>query len=251
MKISVITVTYNCSEVLNDCITSVKNQSYKNIEHLVIDGGSSNDTMKLLRANQHHFTVLVSEPDYGIYDAMNKGIKLAKGDVIGFLNSDDFYNNNDVLLKVANLFKSDANLNACYADLVYTDKVNTSKIIRYWKPGEFIFGSFSKGWSPPHPTLFVRKSIYERIGCFNLKYKISSDVDLMMRLLEVHKIRVRYIPELWIRMRLGGLSNKNFKNILKQNLDVLRALKSNNLIANPFSFFIHKIYLRAKQFLKI
>ena len=178
---------------------------------------------------------------------MNKGLKIAKGEVIGFLHSDDIYENADILSKVANVFKKNASLDACYADLIYV-KTNISKIVRYWKSNKFIVGSFSKGWSPPHPTFFVRRSVYERYGNFNLKYSVVSDVELMMRLMEVHNIKTQHFNEIWIRMRLGGLSNKNFKSILNQNQDILKALMSHNLKSNIIIFVISKILLRLKQF---
>lgn len=250
MKISIITVTYNCSDVLNHCLTSVKNQSYKNIEHIVIDGGSSNNTMELLKAKKNQLSFLLSEPDKGVYDAMNKGIENAKGDIIGFLNADDFYANHKVLSKVADLFKSNSKLDACYADLNYVNPKDTTKIIRYWKSNKFVSGLFSKGWCPPHPTFFVRSSIYKKYGKFNLKYRISSDVDLMIRFLEVYRIRTKYVSEVWVKMRLGGISNSSLKNIILQNIDVLRALKSYRLNSNFIIFFSHKIIIRIKQFLK-
>jgi len=248
LKISIITVAYNCKSVLNHCLDSVAAQSYDNIEHIVIDGASTDGTLSLLNSRRNNLAMIVSEPDDGIYDAMNKGIKLAKGDIIGFLNSDDFYASNEVLSRVASVFKDDPSLELCYSDLTYNDQVDTSRVIRYWKSSNFILGTFSKGWCPPHPTFFVRRSMYERYGNFDLSYSIASDIELMMRFLEVHKRNARYIPELWVKMRMGGLSNKNIKNIVDQNLEVLRALRSHNLSANPISFFANKIFLRGKQF---
>jgi glycosyltransferase involved in cell wall biosynthesis len=181
---------------------------------------------------------------------MNKGINVATGDIIGFLNSDDFYASNNVLSRVASIFKDNSYLDSCYADLAYVDPLDISKNIRYWRSSKFVSGLFSKGWCPPHPTFFVRRSVYQRFGNFNLHYRIASDVELMMRFLEVQKINSRYIPELWIKMRLGGTTNKSFKNIVMQNKEVLHALKSHNLSVNWISFFIYKIINRVLQFLK-
>jgi glycosyltransferase involved in cell wall biosynthesis len=250
MKISIITVTFNSVSVINDCLKSVKLQKYENIEHIIIDGASTDGTLSLLESKREQFGALISKSDKGIYDAMNKGIKIASGDIIGFLNSDDFYANNDILSKVAKIFKNNLSLDACYADLIYTDQNDISKDIRYWKSSKFTPGLFSKGWCPPHPTFFVRSSVYEQFGNFNLNYRIASDVELMMRFIEVHKINVRYIPELWIKMRMGGTTNNNFKNILIQNKEVLHALDSHNLSNNLISFFVHKIISRGLQFLK-
>jgi glycosyltransferase involved in cell wall biosynthesis len=250
VKISVITPTYNSESVIKDCIESVANQSYKNFEHLVIDGASTDRTLQILQEYQNHLTVLLSQPDHGIYDAMNKGINLATGSVIGFLNSDDFYINNNILTKVADIFIEDTLLDACYADLLYTDKLDTSRIVRYYKSKKFVPGAFAKGWCPPHPTFFLRRSVFERFGYFNLNYSIAADVELMMRLLEINNIRVRYVPELWVKMRMGGVTNKNLKNICNQNQEVLRALRSHRLPTNIILFFLFKIFRRAMEFFR-
>jgi glycosyltransferase involved in cell wall biosynthesis len=250
MKISIITVTLNSASVINHCLDSVQHQKHDDIEHIIIDGASTDGTLLLLESKREQFKVLISEPDKSIYDAMNKGIKVATGDIIGFLNSDDFYASNNVLSGVANIFKDNPFLDACYADLIYIDSYDTSKNIRYWQSSKFVSGLFAKGWCPPHPTFFVRRSVYQRFGNFDLNYRIASDIELMMRFLEVQKINSRYIPELWIKMRLGGTTNKNFKNIVMQNKEVLHALKSHNLSVNWISFFIHKIINRVLQFLK-
>ena len=248
MKISIITVTYNCVSVLTDCLNSVASQSHNNIEHIVIDGASTDGTLSLLNSKIDRLATLVSELDEGIYDAMNKGIKIAKGDIIGFLNSDDFYANNEVISKVVSEFKKEPSLDACYADLIYVNQSNTSKIVRNFKSSEFRQGLFSKGWCPPHPTFFVRRSVYERYGNFDLNYRIASDVDLMMRFLEIHKIKSRHIPEVWVKMRMGGTTNKNFKNIWAQNQEVLSSFDKNGLSVNLIIFVIYKIFSRFKQF---
>ena len=248
MKISIITVSYNSENFIESCINSLINQSYKNIEYITIDGLSTDNTLKIIKKYSKYISAIISEPDKGIYDAMNKGIKIAKGEIIGFLHSDDLYINNNVLSKVADIFRENPSLDACYADLMYVKQTDTSRIVRYWKSNKFILGSFSKGWSPPHPTFFVRRSVYERFGVFNLNYPIVSDVELMMRFLEINKIQTLYLNEVWIKMRMGGSSNKNFKSILEQNFDVLRALRNHHLNNNMIIFFINKIGSRLKQF---
>jgi len=250
MKISIITVVWNNINTINDTINSVLSQNYNNIEYIVIDGGSTDGTLSLLKSRSDQLSVLISEPDKGIYDAMNKGIKLARGDVIGFLNSDDFYFNDEVIKKIAKEFAKDPFLEASYADLIYVDKTNTSKIIRYFKSSKFKQGLFLKGWCPPHPTFFVRKSVYERYGNFNLNYNLASDVDLMMRFLEKYKIKSHYTSEIWVKMRMGGVSNKNLKNIWTQNKEILNSIYKNGLKVNPISFFIHKIISRLQQYIK-
>lgn len=214
----------------------------------MIDGASLDGTLDVLRAHRDSLAVLVSELDGGIYDAMNKGLALATGDIVGFLNSDDFYASDDVLSRVSEVFAQDPSLDACYADLIYTDQIDTSHTVRFWESSDFVPGAFSQGWCPPHPTFFVRGSVYDRFGRFNWGYRIASDVELMMRFLEVHKIRVRYVPEVWVKMRMGGTTNKSLKNIWVQNQEVLRALRRHGLPANSIRFFGHKLLSRGKQF---
>ena len=250
MKISIVTVTYNSISTIENCLSSIIEQTFKDIDYVVVDGSSTDGTLDLLKKNSKYISTLISQPDNGIYHAMNKGISLAKGDIIGFLNSDDFYVNDQIIDKVAKVFSEDPSIEACYADLIYVNQKDTSKVIRYWKSDKFKSGSFTKGWSPPHPTFFVRSSVYKRYGNFNLKYKFASDVELMMRLIEVCKIRVKYIPEIWVKMRIGGVSNKSLKNILIQNKEVLHALREHQLPVNLIIFFINKIILRFQQFLK-
>ena len=250
MKISIITVVLNNVNTIVDTINSVLCQKYKNIEYIVIDGGSTDGTLSLLKSRRHQLSTLVSEPDRGIYDAMNKGLKLANGDIIGFLNADDFYCNSEVISKVAREFELDSFLEANYADLIYVDKINTSKSIRYFKSSEFKQGLFLKGWCPPHPTFFVRKSVYERFGNFNLKYNLASDVDLMMRFLEKYKIKSLYKPETWVKMRMGGVSNKNLKNIWLQNMEILNSIYNNGLTVNPIIFFFYNIISRINQYIR-
>jgi glycosyltransferase involved in cell wall biosynthesis len=250
MKISIITVVWNNVKTIKDTIDSVLSQTYKNIDYIVIDGGSTDGTLSLLESRRDQLSALVSEPDEGIYDAMNKGIKLAKGDVIGFLNSDDFYLNDKVISKVASEFERDIFLDASYANLVYVDQTNTSKIIRYFKTGEFKQGLFLKGWCPAHPTFFVRKSVYERNGNFDLNYHFASDVELMMRFLEIHKIKSLYIPEVMVKMRMGGVSNRNLKNIWLANKEIINSFHKNGLQVNSIIFFIYKIISRLKQYIK-
>ena len=203
----------------------------------MIDGASTDNTMSILKKNQSHSTKLISEPDRGIYDAMNKGINLADGEIIGFLNSDDFYANNEVLSKVSGIFKSNPLLDACYSDLIYVDKLRTSKTIRYFKSCSFIPGLFSKRMVPTSSNIFCEAVNIQKYGNFDLNFKIASDVDLMMRFLEVNKIRSLYIPEVWVKMRMGGITNKSLKNILLQNWEIINSIKKNGLNISFLSFF--------------
>lgn len=249
MKISIITVSYNSETTIKETINSVSRQEYIDKEHLIIDGASKDNTIHIVKQNSDKNLNVFVEKDKGIYYAMNKGLSLAKGDIIGFLNSDDFYASNNVLSTVAKIFAEDPTLEACYSDLVYVTQSDTSKIIRYWKSGTFHNGSFSDGWCPPHPTFFARRSVYEKYGNFNTNYMIASDAELMMRFLEVKKIKVKYIPEIWVNFRLGGISNNSLKNIYKQNFEVLKSLKKHKLQFNIFNFFLRKIMIKYKQFL--
>jgi len=244
----VITVCYNSESFISCAINSVLSQTFSNIEFIVVDGGSKDNTVSIIQSFGNKISYFVSEEDEGIYDAMNKGIMFAKGDVIGFLNSDDFYESNDVLSRVAEVFEKDPSLDACYADLIYTEQSDIFRMVRYWRSGDFVPSSFSSGWCPPHPTFFVRSYVYKRFGSFDLNYHIASDVELMMRFLEVYKIGVQYIPEVWVKMRMGGTTNKSLKNIWAQNQEVLRALRNHGLASNPIRFFGHKLLSRGKQF---
>jgi len=248
MKISIITATFNSIKNIEDCVNSVRKQSYDNIEHIIVDGASKDNTVPFLKSKFNKFTKIVSEEDNGIYDAMNKGVKLANGDLIAFLNSDDFYANDNVVAKIVNLFKNEPSIDACYSDLIYIDKVNILKTIRYLKSCEFKPGLFLKGWCPPHPTFIARRSVFKRYGDFDLNYPLASDFDLMMRFLEIHRIKSMYIPEVWVHMRIGGVTNKNLKNILQQNLEILNSFKKNGLSLNVFRFFFNKIISRFNQF---
>ena len=250
MKVSIITVTFNSSSFISHCLDSVKNQTHNDIEHIVIDGASTDGTLSILKSKTNQLAELISETDNGIYEAMNKGLKIATGDIIGFLNSDDFYANNNVLKNVSELFREDSTLEACYSNLVYVDALETSKIIRFWKSENFVPGMFSKGWCPPHPTFFVKSSVYRRHGNFDTNYKLASDAELMMRFMEVKKIKVKYEPKLWVKFRIGGVSNKSLKNITIQNIEVLKALKNHGLKFNYITFFLKKLILKIKQFIQ-
>jgi glycosyltransferase involved in cell wall biosynthesis len=248
MKISIITVCYNSAQTIGDTLKSVHGQTYGNIEHIIVDGQSIDATLSVIAIEGAHVAKLVSEADKGIYDAMNKGIALATGEIIGFINADDFYASSDALAKVAAVF-SDPNVEACYGDLCYVKQENTSALVRYWKSSEFHPGAFASGWCPPHPTFFVRREVYQRFGGFDLSYKIAADVELMMRFMEARKIRTRYIPTVLVKMRMGGTTNRNLGNILIQNREILRALQSHGLKSSVWRLIGSKLFSRGLQFL--
>jgi len=228
LKISIITAVYNNQKTIKCAIESVLSQKYPFIEYIVIDGASNDGTLNVLNNNKANIDLLISEVDKGVYDAFNKGIKHATGDVIGFLHADDVYENSDVLTKIASVFENSDN-DALYGDLVYVKSNNLKKVIRYWKAGNYTKNSFYRGWMPPHPTLFIRKSIYNKFGGFNSKYKISADYDLILRFLFTKKIKASYIQEVLVRMRNGGLSNRSFKNIYIKTTEDYLILRENNV----------------------
>ena len=246
MKISVITVAYNSAKTISDTLGAVAMQTHTDIEHLVIDGASKDGTVEMVRSHTNPQIRLISEPDKGIYDAMNKGLAQATGEVVGFLNSDDFYANAAVLAKIASAFQDPA-VDACYADLVYVTQDN-SRVVRYWKSKPFSKGDFAKGWCPAHPTFYVRKSVIERLGLFDQAYKLAADMEFMMRYLERGQVRAAYIPHVLVRMRLGGVSNQSWKNIVLQNKEIFAALRKNGIPFSRMWFAANKVVSRLNQF---
>ena len=246
MKISIITVVWNNNKTIKNAIDSVLSQTYKNIEYIVIDGASSDGTVEIVQSYGDKINTFVSEKDKGIYDAMNKGIALATGNVIGILNSDDFYASNTIVAEVMNEFKAKS-VDSVYGDLVYVNSEDTNKIVRYWKSQTFNEKLFKKGWHPAHPTFFVKKEIYDKYGSFNLDFKIAADYELMLRFLEKEKITSSYIPKVFVKMRIGGESNQSLKNIIQANLESYAAWKKNELYINSFVFLL-KPLSKIKQY---
>lgn len=247
LKISIITVCYNSESTISDTINSVASQNYPEVEHIVVDGASKDATMNIVRPSPS-IARYVSEPDGGIYDAMNKGISMVTGDIVGTLNADDFYADNNVLTEVARVF-ADPEVDACYADLVYVAQNDTSKIVRYWKSRPFQPGLFKRGWMPAHPTFFVRRHLYEELGGFDLDYKLQSDFELTMRFLEIYRINAVYIPRIIISMRIGGASNQSIRNVVTGNIEAYKACKKNHLSILP-TFSILKVLSRVPQFFR-
>ena len=232
MKISIITATYNSAATVRDSLACIASQSYPHIEHIIVDGVSKDNTLSIVNEFAHVAKV-ISEKDNGIYDAMNKGVQLAKGDVIGILNSDDFYTSPSVLTKVAAAFE-DPNVDAVYGDLQYVKANNVQVVIRTWKSGSYKKKYLYYGWMPPHPTFFVRRSIYEKCGLFNTNLRSAADYELMLRVLLKYDMQVKYIPEVLVKMRAGGMSNASLKNRFRANKEDEMAWKLNNL--KPYFF---------------
>lgn len=244
MKISIITVCFNSASTIEETILSVAAQKYADKEHLVIDGASTDDTVEILR---RHSSIAhwVSEADRGIYDAMNKGVAMASGEIVGTLNADDVYADDTVLSQIAEVF-ADPAVEACYADLVYVDKHHPDKVVRYWKSCPYKAGLFERGWMPAHPTFFVRRRVYEQFGTFDLNFSRQADFELTMRFLAVHGIKSVYIPRIWVKMRAGGISNNSVRGMIKGNLEAWRACRKNKLDVGPF-FMLTKIMSRVPQ----
>jgi len=248
VKITIITVCYNSGKTIEETLQSVKAQRYSNVEYIIIDGGSTDNTLEIIQSFRSNIHQIISEPDKGIYDAMNKGIALATGDVIGLLNADDIYANDNVLTHVAKAFQ-DPMLDACFSDLIYFSSHSPDKVLRYWRGSAFRPGLFAKGWCPAHPTFFVRRGVYDRFGVFDISYKGGNDVELMMRFLEKHRIRSEYLPEVMVKMRAGGVSNNSVKGIVQQNRQILIAAKKLDIAISPWLFILHKVLSRLTQWI--
>jgi glycosyltransferase len=246
MKVSIITATCNSARTIRDTITSVNKQTYRNVEHIIIDGASIDKTLQMAEFYGHTGPV-VSERDNGIYHAMNKGVRLAKGDIIGILNSDDFYPDAEVIEKVMKAFE-DKNVDAVYGDLLFIDANNTNKVNRKWIAGGYDKKLFYKGWMPPHPTFFVRREVYEKFGSFDLNLKSSSDYELLLRFLLLHDVEVKYLPGVMVHMRQGGQSNKSIYHRLMAHKEDYMAWKSNGLSPKWYTLTM-KPLRKLKQFM--
>ncbi|WP_442796386.1 glycosyltransferase family 2 protein [Pelobium manganitolerans] len=247
MRISVITATYNSQAFLKTALDSFIAQSYINKELVIVDGKSTDDTLEILASKHQHINTIVSEPDKGIYDALNKGIQLATGDVIGILHSDDFFADENVLAGVKQKFDEDVKLDAVYGDLQYINRENPDKIIRNWISGEYNINNFKRGWMPPHPALFIKKRCFKKFGLYDLGYKSAADYDLILRFLFKHQIETAYLPKVLTKMRVGGLSNRSFKNRLNANREDRMALEKNG-VPNPLLVSVLKPLSKIGQF---
>ncbi len=249
MKISIITVVRNNEKTVRDCLKSVYSQDYPKdkVEHIVLDGASTDATYQHILQHKNQLAYFESKADNGIYDAMNKGIQLATGDIVGILNSDDVYADNTILSKVAEWFKNNPSKVLLWADLEYYKK---NKLFRYWQSSEFVPGLFSLGWNPPHPTFFVKKQVYEELGAFDLSFNWANDIELMLRFLEKNNLPGGYLPQVLVHMQAGGVSNRSLINIIKQNYYIYVAFKKNNLKFSVIHFVFYKFFSRIKQFVR-
>ncbi|MDP1832899.1 MAG: glycosyltransferase family 2 protein [Geothrix sp.] len=231
-SISLITVVRNNPLVAQAVASGLEQAFPGRIESIVIDGASTDGTLAALAPLRSRIAHLVSEPDKGIYDAMNKGLRLATGDLVGLLNADDLYQDDQVFARVARAFE-DPTVEACYGDLVYVRADNPSRVLRYWRSGPPRPEAFQWGWMPPHPTFFVRRGVYERLGLFDTRYRIAADYEFMLRVLLKHRLKTAYLPQVLVRMRAGGASNGSLKGILRANAECRRAFRDLDLPCTP------------------
>jgi glycosyltransferase involved in cell wall biosynthesis len=235
MKISIITVVYNNKETILDAINSVLSQEYDDLEYIIVDGASTDGTVEVIKKAVKRYPErnmkFVSETDHGIYDAMNKGIRLATGDIIGILNSDDFYINNDVISTVVNVFMAQ-NVDSVFADLVYVRADDLDKIVRYYSSATFHPKKMAYGWMPAHPTFFAKIKIYEQYGLYKTDYRIAADYELIARFLVKNKVSYSYISQVLVKMRTGGASTRNLKSNWILNKEILRACAENGIKTN-------------------
>lgn len=248
INVSIITVVLNNRACIEDCIRSVLSQSYPHIEYIVVDGGSTDGTLDIIRKYEDRIARWQSEPDDGIYDAMNKGIRMATGDVIGILNSDDCYANGDIIACAVDCI-SNNKVESCYGDLVYVNARDANRAVRCWKSGGYKRDNFKKGWMPPHPTFFVRRYLYEKYGLFNLTFPLAADYELMLRMLYKNNVSTAYTNRCMVKMRTGGRNHPGILNTFNNMLSDYRAWRVNGLTPNPLTFLM-KPFFKLPQYVK-
>ncbi len=244
--ISVITVSFNSRETIADTIESVAAQTHPRIEHIVVDGASTDGTLEVLQRYGSTLSKVVSEPDEGIYAAMNKGLAMATGDIVGTLNSDDVYVDENVLGMVAGVFQEDA-VDVCYGDIFYVEKGDLNRIVRHWKSEPFRPGLFEQGWMPPHPAFFIRRRVLGRVGPFEAGYRFAADFDFMLRALHVQQLRSTYLPRELVKMRTGGETNSSVLKVLKGNIEAYKSCRKYGLGVSPL-FIVKKILRKLPQY---
>lgn len=238
MKISIVTATYNRAKTLRETLDSVLAQTHRDIEHIIVDGGSTDGTVELIKEYEARYNgrlKWVSEKDKGVYDAMNKGMKMATGDLVGFLNSDDLYSDSHVLEDI-NRTMENTDVDCVFGDLILVSQNDTTKVVRYWNGSPYRPGIFKKGWQPAHPTFYMKREFLEIHGGFDISIEVSADFDLMFRYLEIHHLKSSYIPRVLVRMRVGGESNGEFMNVVRGNMNILRCFRNNGY--DPGRFYL-------------
>ena len=241
MNISIITATFNSSAHIADCVKSVNDQTYHDIEHIIVDGASKDNTLEIVNGIPNRVGKIISEPDKGIYDAMNKGIQAATGDVIGILNSDDFFTSDDVIQTVVDSFKNN-DIDALYGDVHFVSPDNLSKSVRYYSSSVFKPSLFRFGFMPAHPSFYMKKECYDKYGLYALDYKIASDYDLLIRFLYKEKINYKYIKKDFVTMRTGGVSTENFNSRVTLNKEIVRACRKYGIYTNLLMLSLKYLY---------
>jgi glycosyltransferase len=249
MKVSIITVCYNSQETIEDTLLSIQKQDYKDIEYIVVDGASSDGTLAIIDRFSDLVDHVISEPDDGMYDALNKGIAKATGEVVAILNADDMYEHDRVISSVVKAFIQ-SGADCIYGDLVYVLRDEIDRVTRYWISGKYQDGSFKKGWMPPHPSFFIKREMYALHGVFDTRLKISADYELMLRMMHKHKISSHYIPEVLVRMRTGGISNEHVKSRVTANQEDRLAWKYNDLKPGWLTFVLKPVRKLGQFFIK-
>jgi glycosyltransferase len=249
LGVSLITVTYNSRATIADTIRSVTSQTYSDIEHVIIDGSSTDDTLDIVRNTPNRISKIISEPDKGIYDALNKGIINSSGDIIGILHSDDLLASDIIIEEICKEFIQ-TSADIVYGDLIYINYVNKDKIVRYWRSRPFDRSLIIKGWMPAHPTMFIRREVYMKYGQYDLQYKISSDYDLILRLMQIRDLKFEYLPSIITKMRMGGVSNRNLRNLFLKSHEDYRIMKKNGF-SNPLAILLRKNVSKLGQFFRI
>jgi glycosyltransferase involved in cell wall biosynthesis len=232
VKISVITVCYNSAATIRDTLESVLAQTYPNIEYIIVDGASTDATLTIIAEYRNRIAHLISEPDQGLYDAMNKGIRVATGDVIGIINSDDFYENNTVISDVAACFTATPHSDLIFGDIVFVNPAQLETITRYYRAHHFRAWKLRFGWMPPHPATFIRKQIYQTVGLYALDYKISADYEMFIRMLMVNHLKFTHLDKVLVRMRAGGVSSAGIHSNIRLNAEIVKACRSNGIYTN-------------------
>jgi len=243
MKVSIITAVYNGEEHIRSCIESVLGQDYPDIEYILVDGASKDNTLEIIYSYGSRITHVISELDCGMYDAMNKGLRVATGDIVGILNADDFYANPNIITEVVNEFKR-SGADSLYADIAFVSKDNLDKVLRYYSSASFQPWMFRFGYMPAHPSFFLKREMYEKHGLFKTDFKLCADFDLLVRLYHTQKITFTYLPKMVVKMRMGGKSNQSLKNIMLLNREILRGCIENGISSNI-------IFIYLKYFTKV
>lgn len=243
MKVTIITAVYNGAEHIQSCIESVLSQNHPDIEYIVVDGASKDNTLEIIKSYGNRISQVISEPDKGMYDAMNKGLRLATGDIVGILNADDFYVDNTIISQIVAEFEK-SKADSVYADIAFVTKDNLNKVVRYYSSASFRPWKFRFGYMPAHPSFFLKRSIYEKHGYFKTDYKLCADFDLIVRLYHTHKISFSYFPKMVVKMRMGGKSNQSIGNIMLLNKEILRGCRENGISSNI-------IFIYLKYFTKV